>query len=91
MKKADCTKDTELQESNVNKLGSKTVEDTKTVDKAKPQTEQDVSSTQSAKNNSHEYPVPAFKDNIEIDTENQGDEAILAGDKKTDRCNKNTG
>ena len=81
MKKADCTKDTELQESNVNKLGSNTVKDTETVDKAKPQTEQEVSSTLSAKNNSHEYPVPIFKDNIEIDTENRGDAAILAKDK----------
>ena len=41
MKKTDCTKDTELQESNVNKLGSNTVKDTETVDKAKPQTEQE--------------------------------------------------
>ena len=33
MKKADCTKDTELQESNVNKLESNTVKDTEIVDK----------------------------------------------------------
>ena len=82
MKKANCTKDTEIQESNVNELGSKTVKDTKTVDNEKPQMNQDISSTQSTENNSHKYSIPAFKDNLEIDTRGRGDEAILAGGEK---------
>ena len=57
MKEANCTKNTEIQESNVNELGSKMVKDTETLDNEKPQLNQDMSSTHSTENNSQEYPA----------------------------------
>ena len=92
MRKANCTKDTvtKFQESNVNQIGSDLEEDTESVDKAKPQREQEVISTQSAKNNSQEAPevktglklVPALKYNKEIGTKNRNDEAIQVEEKE---------
>ena len=51
------------------------MKDIKTVDNEEPQMNQDISSTQSTENNSHKYPIPAFKDNIEVDTKGRGDES----------------
>ena len=55
MRKANCTKDTvtEFQESNMDQIRSNLEEDTESVDKAKPQRKQEVISTRSAKNKSH--------------------------------------
>ena len=80
MREASYTTNTEIQESNVNEVESKTGRDTENVESEKPQLSQDMPSTHSTENNSQEY--PAFKDNIVIETKGRSDEAILAGGEK---------